>query len=97
MHSRRRSFSCQPVRSLWISPDHGAAQAGRLAGRQGSRGAYLPSRGAEGSTETKATGQVVAQRRIVRATKAGAAEPVWSYDFVSARTHMMAAAYGFST
>ena len=38
-------------------------------------GAYLASRGAEGSTEAEATGQVVAQRWIVRAAKTGAAEP----------------------
>ena len=35
----------------------------------------LTSRGAEGSTETEATGQVVAQRWIVRAAQTGAAEP----------------------
>jgi hypothetical protein len=69
---RRRLLRTMP---LWVSPDHGVAEAGRLAGRQGSRRAYLASRGDKGSTEAEATGQVVAQRQIVRAAKTGAAEP----------------------
>jgi len=73
-HAGDRS-ACQPVRPLWVSPDHGVAEAGRLAGRQGSRGAYLASRGAKGSAEAEATRQVVVQRWIVRAAKIGAAEP----------------------
>ena len=80
--------ACQPVRSLRISPDHGAAQASRMAGGQGSRGAYLASRRAErfrrsrsheddcGSTMARACGSGLQHRNHV-----------WSYDFVSARTH----------
>ena len=73
-HAGDRS-ACQPVRPLWVSPDHGAAQASRLAGGQGSRGAHLASRGAEGSTEAEATRTAVAQRWLLRAAKTGAAEP----------------------
>ena len=47
--------ACQPVRPLRVSPDHGTAEASRLAGGQGPRGAYLASRGAEGSAKTEAT------------------------------------------
>ena len=36
-------------------PNHGVAEAGRLAGRQGSRGAYLASLGAEGTAVPEAT------------------------------------------
>ncbi len=52
LHAGDRS-ACQPVRTLWLSPDHGVAQASRLAGRQGPRGGYLASRGAEGSTKSR--------------------------------------------
>src|SRR5450631_4935439 len=57
----------QPIWSLWLSSDHGAAQAGRLEGRQGPGRANLASRGAEGSTEAEAERAVVAQRRVMRA------------------------------
>jgi len=41
----------QPVWTLRLPPDHGAAEAGWLAGWQGPGGAHLASRRAEGSTE----------------------------------------------
>ncbi len=58
-----------------LSPDHGVAQASGLAGGQGSRGAYLASRGAKGSTEAEATGQVVAQRRLVCTSQTATSQP----------------------
>ena len=62
-------------------------QARWLAGWQGPGGAHLASRRAEGSAEAEAARAAVVQRWIVRAAAAGARNHVWSYDFVSARTH----------
>ena len=63
----------QPVWTLRLSPDHGAAEARRLAGGQGPGRAHLASRRAEGSAEAEAARAAVAQRWIVRAAAAGAA------------------------
>ena len=65
----------QPVWTLRLSPDHGAAAAGRLAGGQGPGRAHLASRRAEGSAEAEAARTAVAQRWIVRAAAAGAHQP----------------------
>src|SRR5450432_1958140 len=65
----------QQHRSLWVSPDHGAAQASRLEGGQRPGGAYLASRGAQGSAEAEATRTAVAQRWFVRAAPADASQP----------------------
>ena len=62
-------------------------QRGRLAGRQGPGAADLATGGAESAAETEAARTAVAERRLVRAAPAGAANHVWSYDFVSAQTH----------
>lgn len=53
--------ACQPVRQLWVAPDHGVAEASWLAGWQGPRRVYLASRRAEGTAEAEATRPVVAQ------------------------------------
>ena len=81
MHSRRRSSSLPASTAAMVSPDHGAAQAGRLAGGQGPRRAYLASRGAEGSTEAEAARPLVAQRRFVRAAQARARKPCMELRF----------------
>ena len=78
----------QPIWPLWLSSDHGVAQAGRLEGRQGPGGANLASRGAEGSTEAEADEDGCGST-MGRACGCSPqhANHVWSYDFVSAKTH----------
>jgi hypothetical protein len=61
--------------AVMATPDHGVTTASGLAGRQGPRGAHLASRRAEGSAEAEAARQAVAQRWIVRAAEAEAAQP----------------------
>jgi hypothetical protein len=65
----------QPVRTLRLSPHHGAAEAGRLAGGQGPGGAHLASRRAESTAEAEAAQTAVVERRIVCAAEAGAQQP----------------------
>ena len=55
--------------------DHSAAQASRLAGGQGSLGAYLASRGAEGSIEAEAARHAVAQRWVMSTAQTDTSQP----------------------
>src|ERR1017187_8903993 len=61
-------------------------ESGRSGGT--SRALAAPAtRRAEGTAETAATRAVVARGWFVCAAAAGAANHVWSYDFVKAMTH----------
>ena len=73
-HPGHRDLS-QSVWPLWLPPDYSSAALCRLACRQGPGGTNLASRGAKGSTEAEAKRPVMAQRRVMRATAAGAAQP----------------------
>ena len=76
--------ACRSIRSLWVSPDHGAAQASRLdVGKDQvsvsrSRGS-IPQK-QKPQTAVANDGSCVRLRPTHR-------NHVWSYDFVSARTH----------
>ena len=73
--------------ALWLSPDHGDAEVGGLAGGQGPGGAHLASRGAEGSAEAEAAGRLWLNDGSCVRLRPQHANHVWSYDFVRAKTH----------
>ena len=62
-------------------------QAGRLAGWQGPGGENLASRRAEGSPEAEAGGRLWLNDGSCVRLRPEHPNHVWSYDFVSARTH----------
>ncbi len=58
-----------------LPTDHGTVAECGLASGQGSSAADLATRRADGTRRTKAQGKVVARRRLLCATQAGAREP----------------------
>ena len=77
--------ACRLVRPLWVSTGHGVAQASRLAGGQGPRRAYLASRGVP--QKQKPRGRLWLNDGWCVRPRSDRRNHVWSYDFVSARTH----------
>ena len=76
------------LRAIWLPEDHSRC-CGVRAGKWGKdRGAAdLAAGGAESAAKTKAARTAVAERRFLCTTEAERPNHVWSYDFMSARTH----------
>ena len=77
----------QPIWPLWLSAGSRRCSSGRLAGGQGPGRAHMASRRAEDSQKQKARGRLWLNDRSCVRLRPEHVNHVWSYDFVSAKTH----------